>query len=492
MKHFIAKILFLLFLLTFFTSPHVAQAKNQKFVPDRILIKFKKEPNVNVLKKMLTLNGAQSAGSASQLKINILKVHPQKLESTLTKLRKDSNVEFAEKDWIAEPTLIAGQPNDPYYTAGYEWHLSKINAVNAWSLSTGSQSTPIAIVDTGIDLTHPDLSSKIIQGYNVYANSSDPSDDLGHGTAVAGTAAALSNNALGVAAVSWQSPLMPIKISDSTGYATYSDMAKGITYAADRGVRVINVSFGGRTSSSTLQNAVSYAWQKNALVIASAGNDSSSTVSYPAACQYAVAVSATLSDDTFASFSNYGNAISVSAPGKGIYTTTRGGGYGSWYGTSFSSPVVAGVAALILSLNPFLTNVQVVDILQKTADDLGTVGYDVYFGHGRINAYRALQQASITLPPPADTAAPTVAITSPTTGSLVSKRTYIKVSSSDNIGVTQVKLYIDGSLVYTTTSSIFTYSWNTTYAAKGTHTLQAFAFDAAQNKGSSAIVSVKK
>jgi subtilisin family serine protease len=285
---------------------------------------------------------------------------------------------------------------------------------------------------------------------------------------------------------------MPIKISDSTGYATYSDMAKGIIYAADRGVRVINVSFGGRTSSSTLQNAVTYAWQKNAIVIASAGNDSSSTVSYPAACQYAVAVSATLSDDTFASFSNYGNAISVSAPGKGIYTTTRGGGYGSWYGTSFSSPVVAGVAALILSLNPFLTNVQVVDILQKTADDLGTVGYDVYFGHGRINAYRALQQASITLPPPADTAAPTVAITSPTTGSLVSKRTYIKVSSSDNIGVTQVKLYIDGSLVYTTTSSTFTYSWNTTYAAKGTHTLQAFAFDAAQNKGSSAIVSVKK
>ena len=492
MKHLIAKTLLFLFLFTIFTSTPLAQAQNQKFVPDRILIKFKKEPSVNTFKQMLTLNGAQSAGSASQLKIKILKVHPSKLESMISKLRKDSNVEFAEKDWIAEPSLATGAPNDPYYTGGYEWHLSKINAPNAWSLSTGSATTPIAIVDTGVDLTHPDLSAKIIQGYNIYANTNDPSDDYGHGTAVAGTAAALSNNGLGVAGISWQSPVMPIKISDPTGFATYSDMAKGIIYAADHGVRVINISFGGRTASSTLQNAVSYAWQKNALVIAAAGNDSSSTVSYPAACQYAVAVSATLSDDTFASFSNYGNQIALSAPGKGIYTTMKGGGYGSWYGTSFSSPVVAGVAALVLSLNPQLTNVQVVDILEKTADDLGAVGYDVYFGYGRVNAYRALQQASITAPPPVDTTAPLVAITSPTSGSLVSKTTYINVSASDNVGVTQVKLYIDGSLVYTSSNSKFTYTWNTTYVSRGTHTLQAFAFDAVQNKGSSAIVSVKK
>ena len=268
-------------------------------------------------------------------------------------------------------------------------------------------------------------------------------------------------------------------------------MAKAITYAVDHGARVINISFGGRTSSSTLQNAVNYAWQKNAIVIAAAGNDSS-TVSYPAACLNAIAVSATLSDDSFASFSNYGSEIAVSAPGKGIYTTMKGGGYGSWYGTSFSSPIVAGVAALVLSINPQLTNTQIVDILKKTSDDLGSVGYDVYFGYGRVNAYRALQQAAVTIPTPADTSAPIVAIKSPTSGSFVSKTTYVKVTSSDNVGVTQVKLYIDNSLVYTSSSSSFTYTWNTTYLSKGTHTLQAFAFDAAPNKGSSAIISVKK
>jgi subtilisin family serine protease len=170
----------------------------------------------------------------------------------------------------------------------------------------------------------------------------------------------------------------------------------------------------------------------------------------------------------------------------------KGGGYGSWYGTSFSSPIVAGVSALILSLNPQLTNAQVVDILKKTSDDLGIYGYDIYFGYGRVNAYRALQQAEVTLPPIGDTTAPIVTITSPTSGSLLGKKTYVNVSASDNVGVTQVKLYIDNSLVYTSYSAKFTYTWNTAYIAKGTHTLQAFAFDAEQNKGTSAIVSVKK
>jgi thermitase len=385
-------LVFLFLAFIFILASQSSEAQNQRFVPDRILLKLKKEPSENAFQEILKLHGAQSLGTTPKLKIKILKVPAEKLESTILKLQKNSDVEFAEKDWMAEPSLFVS-PNDPYYTAGYEWHLNKINAVNAWSLSTGSTAIPIAIVDTGVDLKHPDLASKIIQGYNIYANTSNPSDDLGHGTAVAGTAAALSNNSLGVASISWKSPLMPLKISDPTGYATYSNMAKGIIYAVDHGVRVINISFGGRTASSTLQNAVNYAWQKNAIVVAAAGNDSS-TVSYPAACKNTVAVSATLSNDSFASFSNYGSAIAVSAPGKGIYTTMKGGGYGSWYGTSFSSPIVAGVAALILSLNPQLTSAQVVDILKKTSDDLGSTGYDVYFGYGRVNAYRALQQTA--------------------------------------------------------------------------------------------------
>ena len=141
---------FVFSLLTFafaFTI-QAAETQKQKFVPDRILVKFKKEPSLYSFKQMLKSSDAQSAGTASELKVKILKVHPSKLESTLATLLKDSNVEFAEKDWIAEPSLSTSSPNDPYYTGGYEWHLSKINANTAWSLSTGSISTPIAIIDT--------------------------------------------------------------------------------------------------------------------------------------------------------------------------------------------------------------------------------------------------------------------------------------------------------------------------------------------------------
>jgi subtilisin family serine protease len=211
---------------------------------------------------------------------------------------------------------------------------------------------------------------------------------------VAGAIGAASNNGIGVAGVSWLSRIMPLLVVDEHDFAAYSHIAEAILYAADHGIRIINISIGGNGQSAALQSAVDYAWSKGALIFAPAMNYSVSTRYYPAACDHVIAVSATDSNDHLASFSNYGNWIALAAPGTGILTTANGGGYGYLSGTSFSSPIAAGVAALILAINPSLTNVQLVSLLERSADDIGDPGYDTSFGWGRVNAFRAVAVAS--------------------------------------------------------------------------------------------------
>jgi subtilisin family serine protease len=195
--------------------------------------------------------------------------------------------------------------------------------------------------------------------------------------------------------------MMPLVVVDENDLAAYSDIAEAIQYAADRGVRVINISIGGAVPSSTLQSAVDYAWSKGALIFASAMNTSSSDPYYPAACNHVMAVSATDGNDRLASFSNYGNWIAIAAPGVSILTTVNGGGYAYWFGTSFSSPIVAGVAALSLAVNPALTNAELVTILEKSADDIGPPpGYGASFW-GRVNAFNAVSAARQALMGPA-------------------------------------------------------------------------------------------
>ena len=187
---------------------------------------------------------------------------------------------------------------------------------------------------------------------------------------------------------------MPLVALNASNYASYSNIARAITYAADRGVRVINVSITGTTASSTLQSAVNYAWNKGSVVIAAAGNSGSTAMGYPAACDKVIAVGSTESTDAKSSFSNYGTWIDVTAPGSGIYTTFRGGGYGAASGTSFASPITAGVAALMLSVKPALTATQLTELLRGSARDLGTAGFDVSFGAGRIDANQAVLAAN--------------------------------------------------------------------------------------------------
>jgi thermitase len=305
---------------------------------------------------------------------------------------------------------------------------------------------------------------------------------LGHGTAVAGVAGAAGNNAIGVAGVSWKNPIMPLVVLNSSDYASYSNIASAIIYAADHGARVINVSIAGTSSSSTLQSAVNYAWTKGSVVFAAAGNSSSSTPNYPAACNNVVAISATDSTDHLTSFSSYGSWVDLSAPGIGMVTTNRGGGYGNWWGTSFSAPATAGVAALVLSVNPGLSADALVTLLKNNSDDLGVVGFDTTFGAGRINAAKAVAAAQATM-----NVIPTVTISSPAAGSTVSGSLTVSGAAQDSLGITQVSLACDGIVVATGTSANFAFSWNPATVAVGSHTLTVRATNSAGNSASSSV-----
>ena len=456
------------------------------FVPGRVLAKVAAGASETGVATALRASGAREVGRVPQIGVRILQVPAQAEQRVIAALSRNPNFEFAEPDYIANIILT---PNDPYYAA-YQWHLPKVGAPTAWDTTTGSANVTVAVVDSGVQATHPDLAGRVLAGYDFANNDADPSDDNGHGTAVAGVAAARGNDGIGTAGAAWNVAILPVKTMNSSGSGSYSAIANGITYSADRGAKIINLSLGGTSSSSTLANAVAYAWNKGSLLVAAAGNNGTSTTVYPAAYPNVVAVSATTSADTLASFSSFGSFVDLSAPGQDITTSWINGGFITISGTSFSSPLTAGVAALALSRNPALSNAQLSSLLTANTDDLGAAGYDTFFGAGRLNAAKVVAAAA----PVIDTIAPTTAVTNPKNGASIAntRSVSVTVASSDNIRVTKAELYINGRLTASSTSGNLTFSWNTSKLARGTYQLQSKAFDAAGNSASSAVVSVTR
>ncbi len=390
-------------------------------------------------------------------------------------------LKFAELDQIVAPELV---PNDPYY--GSSWHLPKIGASLAWDSSQGAGVT-IAILDSGVDSAHPDLATELVPGWNFYDNNSNTSDVYGHGTKVAGAAAAAANNSLGVASVAVQSKIMPIRVTNLSGSGYWSMIAQGLVHAADHGARVANISFLGVSNSATIRNAAQYMKDKGGLVIVSGGN--TGLQENYAATTAMIPVSATDGYDRRTSWSSYGNFIALAAPGAGIWSTTRGGGYGSVSGTSFSSPVTAGVVALMMAAKPSLPNTEVENYLYSTAVDLGAVGRDPYFGYGRVNAASAVQAAAAAMPA-ADPEAPTVSISAPASGATVTGLVGVDVAATDNTAVDRVELRVNGTTVAIDTASPFAFAWDSTGVPNGMIGLVAYAFDAAGNSKASFAVSV--
>ena len=470
-------------------APKKAEAP-RKHVSGRVLVKFRPDvvPNSAREHDVLSATGTSVIERMDNIGVSILRTPLNAKEEThVAMLKNRPEIEFAELDEIIDP---ASTPNDPNYAN--QWHLPKISAPAAWDTSVGSSSVIIAILDTGVDGTHPDLAPNMVAGWNVWDNDANTSDVTGHGTAVAGAAAAVGNNGQGCAAPAWNCRIMPIRIASTTGCTVYSVVASGLAWAQAHGARVANLSY-GLTESNTVGAAAQNFQNAGGIVTVSSGNQG--TFSSASDSPFMLTVSATDADDTIPSWSNTGNNIDLAAPGVSIYTSLSGGLYGAASGTSFSAPLVAGVAGLMFSVNPGLTGQQVSDMLKQAGDDLGPAGWDAGYGAGRLNAARAITLAlsgSTPTLPTADTTAPTVAITSPTANATIGNSVTIAAGASDNVGVTKVEFYIDGALKGTDTSSPFSYSWSSRKATHGAHILQCKAYDAAGNMGASAGITVMK
>ena len=343
------------------------------------------------------------------------------VEVLINRLNSDDEIIFAEPNYKAS---IAQIPNDPDFTSnGFDeekqWYLPKINAPDAWDITTGSENVVIAILDTGINYNHPDLSAKMwthgeipsngqdddgngyiddVNGYDFVNYDSNPMDDHGHGTKVASVAAASTNNAMGIAGVSWVSPLMAVKVMDDNGLGDFANIAQGLIYAVDNGASIVNMSLGTlilskASISLTMDEAIDYAYKQGVTMVAAAGNNGISSISYPASNNKVISIGATDSQDMLASFSNYGSGLDLVAPGVYIRTASLSNGYTYSSGTSAAAPVVSGVAALIKSVTPILTPAEIRGRLVKYADKVGGVTYNASgwhssYGYGRVNARR--------------------------------------------------------------------------------------------------------
>ena len=465
-------------------SPATAANAISEFAKGRILIEAKPGLSDAELDKLLKVHGGKRR-KLGQSRMHVVDLPANANEAdVVAKLSKRPELKFAELDRKVDANLAV---NDPYI--GSQWHLAKVNAAAAWDASQGAGVT-IAVLDSGVNTSHPDLKDRIVGGYNANDNNTDVTDVCGHGTAVAGVAGASANNGQGVAGMAGTARILPIRIAftDSTGCHAYlSTIATGLTYAADNGARIANISYDNLNGSAAVLSAARYMRSKGGLVVVSAGN-SNVDANLPADPAMMV-VSATDSADAKASFSSWGSFVTLSAPGVSLWTTNREGAYSSWTGTSFSSPLTAGVAAVLMAARPDLSNTQIESLMFSSAVDLGAAGRDPVFGYGRVDAAAAMR-AALSYVNTVDTTAPLAAIAAPLGSSSVSGQVAVNVNASDNVGVARVELKVNGTVVAVDTAAPYTFSWDSTGSANGMVNLVALAYDAAGNAGSSSTVAV--
>jgi serine protease len=502
----------------------VRTVEGTKWAPGEIIVKFKPGVSDDVIRAINERHGSSVLSISKRGQFRRLRIPRNKtVEEMVAIYSKNPNVEYAEQNFIATALMV---PNDTYYS--YQWHLRTpahggINMEAAWNIQTGSPDVIVAVIDTGVAYENyaegsrrfkkyyylaPDLANTLfVAGHDFVNNDDHPNDDEGHGTHVTGTIAQSTNNNMGVAGIAFNTSIMPVKVLNSFGSGSYTDIADGIYFAADNGADVINMSLGGGSPSTTLEDAVAYAYSMGVTIVCAAGNNSGPVLSYPAAYNtYCIAVGATRYDQTLSYYSSYGSGLDLVAPGGDIYIDQNGDGYSDgvlqqtfgynlndwgyffYQGTSMASPHVAGVAALLIANGNADTDGDGVSspdevraALQGTATDLGAPGWDQIYGWGLLDAPAALAYAA---EPVHDVAV--IALDAPLDafeGDLVSVSVTVANQGSDP-ETTTVSLTdtTDGELIDSQVvslnagnSTVLSFGWDTTGASISAHTLEAQA-----------------
>jgi len=405
-------------------------------VPDELLVTVMPGADLADVDALYVDVGVTVRERLLKLSVDRLRIDPTRREQTRDALAASPLIEAVTDNHVL---AVEVTPNDPGYPS--QWHLAAIEAPAAWSITTGNAQVLVAVLDTGVDASHPDLAAKLRSGGNTYDGVSGWQDVVGHGTGVAGVIGAKTNDERGTASVAWDCPLMPIRVTDDQGRATSWSVAAGIALAASSGAKVMNVSISPVDHDEIVLRQAELARLSGALVIFAAGNTGQEVVG--GGSEAAVFVGATGRDGTLASVSTYGGFVDLVAPGVDIYTTYLDGQYGWATGTSFAAPIVSGVAALVWSIRPELQPRLVKEILMTTARDLGAPGEDSRFGVGQVNAGGAVELARAIVQYP-DRTPPVVSILRPADGDTVQDATTISVAVADESDLVDVTLSVDG------------------------------------------------
>ena len=352
-----------------------------------ILVKYKSDVTDSTARMIGYLTQTVETDVIEQLDVKVLRVPEHKtIEDMVSIYMQNGNVEYAEPDYEME--FFETIPNDPNYSA-MRLGLTVLEMQRAWDYTTGTHDVVVAIVDSGVNINHPDLQANMLPyGHSVISDMSYSVDSTGHGTGVAGTVGTVGNNGIGGVGISWTVSLLPVKISTASTFPM-SNAINGVLWAADNGAHIINMSWGSVANSTSLSNAMNYAHNKNILLVAASGNSGKEEFHYPASLPNVMAIGGSASGNSKAAVTTYGPWISMLAI-TSYNTTNASGGYSGMGGTSFSSPQVAGLAALLKSYNPALTNTQIQYYLEQGALDLGPPGWDKFTGYGFMNGYYSL------------------------------------------------------------------------------------------------------
>lgn len=362
------------------------EALEGRYVPDEVVVGLGPSGSLALLQPCLEAVDGDVTQVLEALNVIVVAVPFGTVGNALAGLGACPGVEYVEPNYLVYLADVI--PSDPGW--GVQYALPLIRAPQGWSYTTGSAAVVIAILDTGIDLDHPDLAAKLVPGWNFINPLQPPDDDNGHGTHVAGIAAASSNNATGIAGVSWGARLMPVKVVNQFGLGSSAILAEGITWAVNNGAQVINVSLGTSFVSNALGTAINYAYAHDVVVVAAAGNTGGGGLLYPAAYDHVIAVSATDSGNNLAPFSAVGPQVDLAAPGVAIYATSLGGGYMNRDGTSQATAHVSGLAAILRGIPGCGSAANIEWLMESTALDLGAPGHDSAYGYGLIQMDTAI------------------------------------------------------------------------------------------------------